>query len=173
MFRFVTTSSNGHRRIAKKGQAISSDFVLAMILVMIIIGTAAASWDRAIYLIGEKNERIESRRLGLAVCDLLVRSPGVPSDWNSTDVYTLGLVERLNVLDKNKINEFNSLPKSEIQELLGIRGFDFSFRVRAVNGTVLHDYGSSPTVLEDVIVIRRIAVYEDIPVHVEFGLWRE
>jgi hypothetical protein len=173
MFECMMGRGSERGRTKSKAQAISSDFMLAMILVMIIISTAAASWDRAIYLIGEKNGRIESRRLGMAVCDLLVRSPGVPSDWNSTNVYTLGLVDRQNVLNKNKINEFTSLPKSKIQELLGIRGFDFSLRVRAVNGTVLFDYGNNPTLLQDIIVIRRIAAYEDIPVHVEFGLWRE
>jgi hypothetical protein len=156
-----------------KGQAISIDFMLAMIIMLIIIGMASSSWDRIMYIMNEKTQRTELKRLGLAVSDMLVRNPGTPSDWNGSSVLSIGLVDKHNVLNKNKIQSFLGMSKNEIQNKLGIQGYGFSFRVRAVNGTVIADYVSTPSNPTNVIIVRRIAVYETIPVHIEFGLWRE
>jgi hypothetical protein len=41
----------------------------------------------------------------------------------------------------------------------------------SVSGTVMSDYGSNPSGTNDVVVVRRLAVYDGIPVRVEFGLW--
>lgn len=157
-----------------KGQGMAIDFFFAVIILLIVIGMAATSWSRTVYLIDKNAEMRWMRRTGLAVADMMVRSPGVPSDWNSSNVMTIGLVDRTNVLDKEKVAEFNSVPKSKIQQLFGIGGYDFSFRVRAYNGTVLSDYGSAPSSagdVSDVVVVRRLALYDGIPVRIEFGMW--
>lgn len=155
-----------------KGQVVTSDFMLAIIILMIVIGMAGSLWNRSMYLIAEKNKRTQMRRLGLAVSSMLVKSSGVPNDWDSDNVITIGLVDRPNVLNEDKILAFNSMEKSKIQDLLGIESFDFSFRVRAVNDTILFDYGTYPSGEIDVIVVRRLALYDTEPVYVEFGLWR-
>ena len=159
------------KRRGSKGQAISADFMFAMIIMLIVIGAAASSWDRVMYLIRQKTQRTELRRLGLAVSDVLVRSPGTPSDWNSSSVLSIGLVDEHNVLNKGKIQEFVGMPESEIQSKLRIEGYGFSFRVRATNGTTIASHGSAPSSITNAVTVRRIAVYDTIPVHVEFGLW--
>jgi hypothetical protein len=159
-----------------KGQAITADFMFAAIIIVIISGIAVSAWNRSLYMFRMNNERTEMERLGLSISGMLVKSAGVPGDWDDTNVASIGLVSEPNVLDGGKIASFNGMDKGRIQELLGIRGFDFSFRVRAVDGTVLFDYGSTPaggSQQKDVIIIRRVAIYESDIVFVEFGLWRE
>jgi len=156
-----------------KGQAITADFLLGIIILMIVISVAGSSWNRSIYLIREKNERTHMRRLGMSVSSMLVKSSGVPSDWDANNVVTIGLVDKPNILDYEKIVSFNSMEQSKIHDLLGINGFGFSFRIRAVNDTILFDYGASAPADKDVIVIRRLALYDSTAAFVEFGLWRE
>jgi hypothetical protein len=124
----ITMVKKNRGKNGEKGQAISIDFFFAIIVVLIVIGMATTSWNRTVYLIEKNTGRRWMRRTGLAVADMMIRSPGVPSDWNSSSVMTIGLVDTSNVLNRDKITEFNSMPKSKIQQLLGIGGYDFSFR---------------------------------------------
>ena len=40
----------------KKGQAMTADFLLAIIIMIIVIAMASSSWNRSVYLLREKNE---------------------------------------------------------------------------------------------------------------------
>jgi len=103
---------------SRSGQVMGTDFIFAAIIIIFLIGTASYAWDRSLYLLRKKNEMTEMRRLGLSVSSMLVKSQGVPDDWNASNVISVGLVGRPNILDPDKILEFNSMEESKIKGLL-------------------------------------------------------
>ena len=163
-----------------KGQLITSDFVLATIILIIIIQASMSFWNRNVVALDARDERNEIENLALSVADLLIKNPGIPEDWNSSNVVSIGLAEETNVLDYERVLNFTSLSKDKAKELLGIKVFEFIFQLKDTNGNVLLRYGDVPTDPKESVIVRRLVLYKsfvsgkesrNISI-MEFGVWR-
>lgn len=154
----------------RKAQTVIADFLLAIIVLLIIVQLSMSGWTRNIDNLRERESRVEIENLALSISDTLARGEGVPGDWSGENATTLGLANEPNVLDTTKVDAFINLDKSVVKKLLGIGGYKFSFILKT-GGTVVVEYGEQVGSVEDVVVVRRLVLYNDDPTLMEFRLW--
>ena len=148
------------------------DFFLAVVILIFIIGFYISTWGSTIIAIQMKSDRTEMENIIFGISDLLIKSEGLPGDWNESNVIVIGLAKEDHVLDENKVSSFVTLPIDKTKKLLGIVNFNFFFRLKNIDGTILEDYGNYPIDAEEVIVSRRLVLYNNEIINMEFGLWK-
>jgi len=125
----------------KKAQLFSSDLAIAMIVFTFALALAILVWDGVTGDINSAEELRDMEALAVGVIENLVRSPGVPADWNPYDVMTPGLAVSDRVLDEEKISDFTDLMSGdrygENKYKLGIGHRDFYLRITDINGTAV------------------------------------
>lgn len=158
---------------SSKAQLITADFLIAVVILILIIQTSVSLWNRIVNSLRVRETRTEMENLALAISDLLVKSSGLPGDWNSTDVITIGLAGEDNVLDPGKVSSFTGLDSDTTKELLGIKNFEFLFRLKNTDGGDLippHNSTESIPANAEVVNIRRLVLYDGNRAYMDFGL---
>ena len=155
-----------------KAQLVMSDFLIGIVILFIIIALSALAWNKTVENLKLKEERSEMESLAISITDQLIRDFGIPGDWNETNVMSIGLAEEDNVLDPEKVSTFTNLEKDGTKTLLGIRNYDFIFRLRDSDENILLEYGDVPINAKDVVIIRRLVLYEGQPTIMDLGLWK-
>lgn len=120
-----------------RGQ-FSSDFITALgifIVALILIGPIWTS-------VNIQTENIERSRnmqtIALGAADDLIRNPGSPQNWNTTNFRGIGLATEPRVLSANKSKYFFQLFSTNYTELkfmLGAGAFDLGVEIDGKNGT--------------------------------------
>ena len=161
-----------------KAQAWSLDFAASVVIFMtaLILVMFALS-----YTLSQSTQQAEMNLMenaAMAASDSLVRQPGIPQAWNSTNVTTIGLASQENVLNETKLAEFVAMDYNEIKRLLGIANYEFYFEVRYPNGTLAGLPGGSqitkgayPSGASIVIPVQRHALYMEKPANMVLILW--
>jgi hypothetical protein len=155
-----------------KAQLFMSDFIMASVIVIFIIILSVSIWNRNVNSLKSKEERSGMESLVLSISDQLIRSPGIPSDWNKNNVLAIGLAAEDNTLDAAKVYNFTSLDIDKTKNLLGIGNYNFIFRLRNTSETVLVEYGDLPIDGKEVVILRRIVLFEGLPTIMDLGLWK-
>jgi hypothetical protein len=148
-----------------------SDFLMGLVIFLIIVAISVSLWNKNVYNMGLKEKRTEMENLVLLISDQMVKSSGIPGDWSSTTVAAIGLSKSDNVLDSSKVSNFVGLSKEKTKALLGIRNYNFIFRLRSTNETILVEYGDLPSDASESVIGRRVVLYEGGSTIMDFGLW--
>ncbi len=72
----------------------------------------------------QMNEEIRTR-LDFAA-DVLMKTPGIPSDWNSTSIVSIGLADSNGRINKTKIRNLMGLDKDRVKIFAGLQLFNFN-----------------------------------------------
>jgi len=155
-----------------KAQTIMIDFFFAIIILIFIIELYISGWGRSVLGIGLKEQRNEMELLALEISDMFIKSSGIPGDWNESTVLAIGLAQKDHILDPDKVDEFTDLSIDKTKELLGISNLDFYFKLDYVQGENIEEYGSSPTNSEEIVVVRRLVLYNNREAFMEIWLWK-
>lgn len=108
-----------------KGQIISVDLIVSITIFVSVFTIALLVSNRAIdqlktsYEISLMNKKIQR------ISDVLVRTSGLPEDWNETNVISLGLAESENILNYTKILRLKNMDDYKIKAILGLEGYNF------------------------------------------------
>ncbi len=130
----------------KKGQMSSVDFLFASIIFVFILAFFTGFWY---VTTGDLDNTIKRNRLeatAVVASDLLIKSPGVPSNWteNPSTILAIGLVSQHNVFDKIKLENFTSLDYNSSSELLGLsQSQGFYFYIEDLDGNRKYQTGNS------------------------------
>ncbi|MFH1592350.1 MAG: hypothetical protein ABIB47_03210 [Candidatus Woesearchaeota archaeon] len=160
-----------------KGQIVSLDLILSIVVFILLIGGIIAFWN--IYIL-RFNANIKQEELALKatkITDLFVESQGVPTGWNETNVQVIGLVDRDRRLSSNKLASLLNVTYAQIKTSLNIDANEFYFRVVDLNGALVKakgnfvEVGNSSLDVEQVIEMRRFALYGNQKVVLEFSIW--
>jgi hypothetical protein len=160
-----------------KAQLWSLDFVLSAVVFSLALITVLFIWN---YTNTETAERIEFKRaegLVLSISDVLIRTSGVPDDWNTTTVKVLGLASDENVLNRTKVERFLSLDYNGSKRILGVPLYDYYFRLADINGgTIFINQteavkGVYPADAEIVVPVQRYGLLDGEIVKMGFILW--
>lgn len=151
-----------------KAQLVMTDLIFVTTILIILLTISMIMWNTGVTRIQLK-ENIENLEAdALAISDQLVRTPGLPEDWeeNVAAVTIIGLANEPNVLDRNKVHEFIELDYDTAKRLLG--GYDFNFTLTNSTGNIITDGDTelkSGIVVhaEQVVGIRRIVLYNNQP----------
>lgn len=149
-----------------------SDLLMAIAILFFIIVLSASLWNRSVNSMRLKEERNEMENLVLLISDQLIKGLGIPSDWNKTNVVAIGLAKEDNILDPVKVSNFINLGTNKTKNILGIGNYNFIFRLRDINENILVEYGTPPINSNEVIIVRRVVLYQGRPTIMDFGLWK-
>src|SRR3989344_297961 len=153
----------------RRAQISAFDFILASSVSVIILVLVAATF----FLYERKiNEFVLYNDLStktFQVSDVLIKSEGVPSNWNSTNVNIIGLASEDRVINVDKLNNFIDLSQQEIKDKMATN-YDIYFNLTNITGKSIASIGNPPAGIRSV-VIKRYVMYENEEAIMEFGLW--
>jgi hypothetical protein len=108
--------------------------------------------------------------------DTLVRSPGFPPDWNSTDYIAIGLADDDNVLNYTKLVEFNDTDYASVKALITQGLYEFYINVTYMDNSIIMTYGDTDTSSASLVIpMRRFCLLDNgtrRPVYFDMVVWR-
>ena len=120
-----------------KAQTWSMDFITSVAVFALVFTVIMFAWNYSTQKNAERTVFKDLQNTGLMVSDVLIRIPGSPPDWNESNVKSLGLAVRENVLNESKVKEFVLMDYSKAKALLGIVDKEFYFRMEYLNDSVM------------------------------------
>jgi len=164
--------------MSRKGQVWSMDFAASVVIFSTALAMLLFAWLYITSQSGQQTMFIEMESAAMSASDSLVRQPGVPENWNSSSVTTIGLASSENVLNETKVSYFLDLENGTIKSLLGVGNYDFYFEVRYANGTLAQLFdgawvakGNYPENASIVVPSERYVIYMEKPAKMNFMLW--
>ncbi|RLG16591.1 hypothetical protein DRN62_03350 [Nanoarchaeota archaeon] len=125
------------------------------------------------------NEYSRLRNKAIRVTDLLLRTPGLPEDWNESNYLQLGLAEEEYIISSQKLDQFLNLSEEEVADSLGLGSYRLFLNISsALNYTswVEYIFGEYPSSSQVAIPVRRLALLDvngkNIPVKVLLVVWK-
>ncbi len=156
----------------RKGQLWTLDMALSMIIFMSAMLMLLFAWSYISADTVESQELKEMQFRSMTLSDSLIRTPGIPADWNESTVKVIGLAYDDSMLDGPKVDEFLNMSYAKARSLLGIQPYEFYFEIKDINGTL---YKNSTLAIDSdssiVIPSERYAVYRERVVKVLLALW--
>ncbi|MBN2102195.1 MAG: hypothetical protein JW716_04980 [Candidatus Aenigmarchaeota archaeon] len=144
------------------------DFTASIVILLIIIVPALLLWYNASSESTEQRNIFRAERQVLTVTDMMMATPGVPSSWNNTTVISVGFATEKNILEDQKLSEFN---RTDYQKLKTIFGYDFYFELKDINGTVYYTKGQQPSFQNTTMPVERRGIYNDRIVILDLTVW--
>lgn len=158
-----------------KAQVWSLDFALSLMIFMTSLFAVIFAWNYISVNAMENQEMKELQVMALALSDSLIRSKGIPVDWNESGVEVIGLAEDENVLNITKVGFFVNMSVTDNDRLKGLMDigfYGFYFEVRDINGTVYANTTTPVSTTSPIVVpIERYAMYDERIVKVRFIIW--
>ncbi|MHA1289513.1 MAG: hypothetical protein ACTSPB_19155, partial [Candidatus Thorarchaeota archaeon] len=109
-----------------KGQIFSTDIMIAVGIFLLLLGFCFIVWNGILRTATLEINREKTFETTYQILDMLVRSPGIPSYWNRTNVQSIGLAKSDRVLDQKKVEELLEMPESEVAEKFGIGTLNYT-----------------------------------------------
>ena len=164
------------RRNPKKGQAAVTDLFIAISVFIILITIMTLTWNLYNLRLQNRFDYDDMMTKAFQVSDVLIKSKGNPVDWetdpNSTIV--IGLSSNDRIISKTKVETFTDedlFNESKLKDILKVNQFNYYFVLRHLNGTLIHTRGLFPSG-NLAINLARLVLYDDIPVFLEFAVWK-
>lgn len=161
----------------KSGQAVIIDLFVAVSVFIILIIILTITWDLYNVRLQTRMEYDEMILKTFLISDALVKSEGVPFDWDDNPtpsvatIRQLGLADRRGILSDKKVEKYLSLSNADVKDILNIGLYNYYFLIRDVNGTPYVSRGAVP---QGKLAVNsgRIVVYKGGPRVMEFALWK-
>lgn len=190
--------ANGNARAVadRKGQLFSGDVAIATIVFLTALALALYLWDSTGDDINNAEDLRDMERLGSEAIEQLVRTPGLPADWNYATIEVPGLAEGDRMINMTKAAYFvelmNETNYPEYGYLMGIGPYQFYMNVTYLNGSpvivrnetfidelnetvvVVNEFaaGLVPEGAYESLALLRTAIYNGTVVRVNFIVWR-
>lgn len=151
-----------------KGQIITSDLILAVTLLTILVIYLGGAIDRSIEKFSESIQLHDLELNAVRISDMLVRTSGSPDNWedNPNSAIAIGLSSSDRKISYGKLSAFSNLDYQTAKSVMGVSGYEFYFRL--VSGGT--EKGLLPAG-EKSVRVKRIVSYNGADT-VEFTLWK-
>lgn len=157
----------------RKGQINSFDATFAMLVFILALVFIIAFWFTSISSMQNTISRNRLEYTALSISDVLVKSQGLPSNWEQdpSNTHMLGLATYPNVLSESKLSNFTNLSYSTAKDLLNLDSEEFYFYVEYLNGTRVYESGNSSLTGDNIITVRRFAVLNGTKVRMGLSVY--
>ena len=146
-------------KLNSKGQVSSYDVLVAIIifLMMFIVLKQIPMYNltEAIDDFSYNEMRLYSQQ----AMDSMLKTNGYPTNWAAGDVEIIGLAQKQNILDEEKVTEFLLLDYGDARNMLALGKYDFNFLVDSVDDSKDFSFGVNIQEDKEVIVIERVVYY--------------
>jgi len=160
-----------HHKHRKKGQIAALDFFIALLIFSVILTITMLRWSNYYSKISERMEYHEMMTKAFQISDALIKSQGVPSNWNKDNVRIIGLAIEDRILSVDKVNAFANLSFNKTKSIFQIYGYKFYFNLTKINGEAIKEYGDKPTGKKSVSV-KRYVLYNNEKTIMQFDVWK-
>ncbi|MBU0530420.1 MAG: hypothetical protein KKC05_02000 [Nanoarchaeota archaeon] len=160
-----------------RGQIWSVDFVVSAIIFFTVLFLVILVWNYTSVQGSEVLALKNMQSAAMKTSDALIRTGGLPDDWNGTNVYVIGLADGDNILNQTKVLRFINTPYSKAKSLL-TGEYDFYFEMLHLNGTVINESGTNLTtgavIIDPVVVVpvERYVLYRDEITRLRLIVWK-
>lgn len=120
-----------------KGQIWSLDLGASVTIFMLAFIILTFTWGYVRRQADDQQSLVTMRDSALTVADLLVRTPGYPSNWTNQTVQSVGLATQSNLLSEQKVLQFIKLNYTASFDLLQLGAYRYKFQLKYPNGTVV------------------------------------
>jgi hypothetical protein len=160
----------------KRGQITVFDMLIAVLLFSFLVTVVMLTWYTYNQRLLVKLEREEAISKAIEITDLFVRTSGLPSEWNSTNVILIGLATSDRKISEDKAREFCNVSYDEARTIMNIP-YHFYFYVSSYTPGVgwEKDVECGNQITEDTkkaVSFRRPVLYKDGLGTLGFILWR-
>lgn len=139
----------------REGQVFSTDFIGSAFIFIILLNIGFMAWNTAYDQQSRFTEQKMMRQEAFQTSRLLVRTPGHPPNWTSSDVKIVGLAEPDHVIQESKLEELDSMGYDQARAALGLGRTEFLLNV--TSESYEKSIGLEPSNPENLVV-------EDYPV---------
>ncbi len=146
--------------INRRAQVFSGEFLLAYFIFMVVLILCVLLWYNTTRDLTEaESYRIMEER-SVDAAEQLVKTSGIPGNWNTSNIESVGLVNESRILSSEKIVGFVTLFDNSQYDglcndislsnymcnryLLGLGGYDFYYLITNLNGSNLTIGGVFP-----------------------------
>lgn len=155
----------------RKGQILSTDFLIASTMFVIAIIAVYIYWS---YL---SNQLEETRQLNdivdtaYLVSNVWMRE-GTPQFWNSSNVVDLGL-QNNHRFNQSKLNELNNIGYDSVKRLAGASPYDFYMRIYDLGNNTMFSFGNLAVdpASESIVKMKRVGIMNSSIVYVDTVVW--
>lgn len=168
-----------------KGQLFSGDIAIAMMVFLFSLAMVFFLWNDVTDDINRAENLRRMEKIGSEAIEQLIRTPGIPEDWNYFTVEVPGLASDDRVINESKALAFidlmdstNSTHYSANVHKMGLAEYDFYLNVTDLQGDVVtvgdveFIAGEAPSGETDSIAMFRTAIFNETIVRVNFIMWR-
>jgi hypothetical protein len=168
----------------RKGQLFSGDMVMGSIVFIAALAMAFFLWNSVTDDINRSEDLRTMQKKGTEAIDQLIRTPGIPEDWNQFNVDIPGLASDDRIINESKAISFMSLMNSsdssydDNKHKLGVAPYEFYLNATDLNGTTLRisgqdfSVGEVPSDESETISFPRTAIFNDTIIRINFILWQ-
>ncbi len=152
--------------IKTKAQISTIDMIIAMFIFATLVTFVIMSWYN---YNGKLLTRLEHEAIiskATEITDNFIKTPGMPTAWNRTNVEFIGLAYSDRKISEEKVQEFCNISYNEARNLLNLM-YHFHFSIKET------ECGIEP--LEEakkVVSITRPVIYKNETTMLKFSLWR-
>jgi hypothetical protein len=190
---YITSPSECHECSFRKGQVSSGEIVLAYFIFFIALTVAVTMWMDEINHVQVSSRFSDFEDSASDIAEKLVRTQGIPNNWDESSVATIGLADEPRVLSQSKILMFVDLMNESkasmnpnctgdsnyncSKSLLGVGKYDFYLTIEDLNGTVISVNntkviaGRYPVEETDKLTITRPSIVNNTIVQLKLTLW--
>ena len=137
------------------------DFMVGLMLFLVAIAFITSQFDLRLNEANKESDLETMRIKANYAVDFLVKSPGIPSNWESLpidDLNKLGIAKTDRVMSEEKINAFSSGTYEKLRSALELNAYDFFFKFTGVDD---FNAGFQPPSNANNIMVERIVRYKN------------
>lgn len=117
----------------KKGQVLTSDFVLSLIIFFVIFEFTFTIWNMAQSKTIHLDEERRMQEKTAFITETLIKSQGYPINWNENDVILIGLSDESFILQDEKVKKFQNMDYEKIKNIFGIEDYGLNVTISTKN----------------------------------------
>lgn len=159
-----------------RGQILSIDMNISLFLFVAFVLASTMVFNHVSSQLDDYIVYSGMVRTAVILSDTLVRSPGYPANWNSTNVMSVGLAEESNIINGSNLLKLGAIPYQTFKERTGIEDYDILINITSLGGQELFTYG--PTGFEEstqIFPLMRLCILDNgtmRPVHFSVVVWK-
>lgn len=121
---------------SRSGQIFTTDLVISTLIFFVIVNLSLITWNITQANTVMFNDERDLQNRVTRVADLVVRSPGYPTDWNTSSIQVIGFTARDHEIDNRKLAAFHQLPYTQQVHLMRTDHTNFSLTFSSDGHTV-------------------------------------
>jgi len=156
-----------------KGQINTVDLIVSLMIFIMVLTIGLTVWNTSYARINDLEATRNAHENAYFVTNELVKGPGAPTNWNSSNVIQIGLADKQNVVTFSKWNELHKFANTTISAQLGVTTYNAYLVLKRTDGTIIDWVGlptNSSTRLAAVML--SYVVFNSTVVKLEVTVWQ-